>query len=350
MRPPVDATGTTVPLTWIRSDLRASIARACGHPEVASNYAALIATVIREIVALRRVPVRHALISEVVDLLAPAVTSPDLHAEIAKAVESLVDIGDLVERRDDGRRPYLLELASAAIVADESGQRAMLLGRAEKLLTVEARRAVRSDGRVRYVDVEGGKDEIIEELRFRGAAVLQWAEWAKAPPARSPSERLAAVLDLESFGGELEDYEVFDPTTRSWFYRDRYRVAMLGEILSRDGWAVAKRQAAFSARENFLFRVTEGGIARARVTRHDAVELAAACAARAAGGHRFLARSGGGAVKLHFPPPIWLARQLLLGEPIDADGSLVAARLPADATDRVISALKTVLFCEVTDR
>jgi hypothetical protein len=77
------------------------------------------------------------------------------------------------------------------------------------------------------------------------------------------------------------------------------------------------------------------------------VQLAAACAARAAGGRRFMATEGGDAVRLYFPPPRWLARILALGQTVEPSDALVAWRVPDELREDVRSALRRGLWCDV---
>jgi hypothetical protein len=119
-------------------------------------------------------------------------------------------------------------------------------------------------------------------------------------------------------------------------------------ILERDRWAVAVRDAGFDAREYRLFRRVDGAVTSAVIDHSRFAELAAACAARAAGGRPFMARMEGGAVRLHFPPPRWLARLLALGQPVDPGGALVAWRVPDELREDIQGALQRALWCEVT--
>ncbi len=330
---------------WAQAALRAEVARACGRGGYETDES-MVADVVRDAVAARRAPLRHVVIREVSDCLRPVLVDSIAEEVITDAVEALVDLGDVVARRSDERGPYLLELASSAFVTFRDASRVLLLGRAEAALADEIRAGVRTIGRLREADPTHAT-EAIAQLRFRGASELTWSEWSRVPRYAGPEEALRAVSNLKRFEGRVEDYEAFDPTSSPAFYRGRHGRAKLDEVLTRDAWAVASREGDFEAKEYRLFRRNDGVTLSAPVDRSRFVELAAACAARAASGRRMLARLGGGVVRLHFPPPRWLARVLALGATADAGDALAAWSVLTDVEAEVRDALRSALWCEV---
>ncbi len=222
----------------------------------------------------------------------------------------------------------------------------MLLGRAEAALSDGTRAAITAMGMLRAIDLSKAR-EARDELRFRGAIEMAWEDWVHAPTYGSPDEALGAQGGMVPFKGALGEFDVFDPTTSPRYYLGRFRHGELEGILTRDRWAVAARDAGFEAREYRLFRRADGAVTSAEVEYAHFVKLAAACAARAAGGRRFIAKEGGGAVRLYFPPPRWLARVLAVGQAVDPGDALVAWRVPDELREDVRSALRLGLWCEV---
>lgn len=330
---------------WTREELKGEAARACGRRSVGSDEA-MVADLVRDTVFGRRAPLRHAVIRDVVECAGPLLGAGDPADVVARAVEALVDLGDLVARRSGARGPYLLEPASAAFVNLRDTRRLMLLGRGESTLSDEVRAAVVTSGRLRMIDVALAP-EARDELRFHGAAELSWGEWSRVPRPSTPDEALRSVGDLSRFAGDVAEFDAFDPTTAPAYYRGRFRAAILEQVLSRESWAVASHDADFDAKDYRLFRRADGVTSSAAIDRSRFVELAAACAARAAGGRRFLARAGGGSIRLYFPPPRWLSRLLALGTEVDPGDALVAWRLPGDLEGEVRDAIRRGLWCEV---
>jgi hypothetical protein len=330
---------------WTREELKVEAARSCGRRSVGSDEA-MVADLVRDTVFGRRAPLRHGVIRDVVECAGPLLADGDPADVVTRAVEALVDLGDLVARRSGARGPYLLEPASAAFVNLRDTRKLMLLGRGESTLSDEVRAAVVTSGRLRMIDAARAS-EARDELRFHGAAELSWAEWSRVPRPSTPDDALRSVRELSRFAGDIAEFDAFDPTTAPAYYRGRFRAAILDQILLRDSWAVASRDADFDAKDYRLFRRADGVTSSVAIDRSRFVELAAACAARAAGGRRFLARVGEGAVRLYFPPPRWLSRLLALGTEVDPGDALVAWRLPGDLEVEVREAISRGLWCEV---
>ncbi|UQA57433.1 ATP-binding protein [Polyangium aurulentum] len=336
---------TTETRRWTREALRAQVARTLGRVAYVSDEA-LIADLVRDTVAARRGPLRHAVVGDIVECVGSLLERDNPREVVARTVDALVDLGDLVARRSSERGPYVLELASAALVELRGSERTILLGRAESALSDGARAAVAVAGMLRVLDL-GRAREARDELRFRGVVEIAWEEWARVPRFGSPDESLGAESDMKRFDGKFDEYDAFDPSTPPNFYRGRFLRGALEAVLERDRWAVASRDAGFDAREYRLFRRADGVVTSAAVDHARFVELAAACAARAAGGRQFMATEERGALRLHFPPPRWLARLLALGQAVDPGRALVAWLVPDDLLADVRSALRRGLWCEV---
>ena len=331
---------------WSREDLRAQVARAFGRSPYASD-ASLVADLVRDVVSTRRGPLRHVVVRDVAECLGQILEVGEAQEVVTRTVDALVDLGDLVARRSGERGPYLLELASAALVDLRGSGSALVLGRAEAALSDSVRGLVVSAGMLRALDLAKAGDAR-EELRFRGVAELTWEEWARTPRHRSPDEALRAQGGMKRFEGVFGEYDVFDPTSAPRFYRGRFSRGELERVLARDRWAVGACEKGFEGREYRLFRREDGAVTSSVLDDYSRfVELAAACAALAARGRPFLASEGGGVVRLHFPPPRWLARALALGQAVDPGDALVAWRVPEELQKDVLSALRGGLWCEV---
>lgn len=331
---------------WTRQALREQVARALGRPPYASDEA-LVADVVRDVVSARRCPLRHVVVREVVESVGSLIEHGDPPGVVSRTVDTLVDLGDLVARRSSERGPYLLELASAAFVELRGATRTILLGRAEAALSDQGRASVVTAGSLRALDLVKSRDAL-EELRFRGASEIAWDDWVRVPQYGGPDDALGQQTELKPFQGKLEDYDAFEPTTPPNYYRGRFRRGQLERVLERDRWAVATRDASFGAKERRLFRRADGAIMSVELEDLARfIELAAACAARAAAGGRFMATEDGRTMRLYFPPPRWLARVLAMGQPVDPGDALVAWRIPAELLEDVRSALRRGLWCDV---
>lgn len=338
------SSGAAKGLRWPREELRAHVASSLGR-RAPDDDVALVAEIIRDTVSSRRAPLRHVVHREVARCIGP-ICEGDATELVERTIEDLVDLGDLVARRSSEHGPYLIELASSAVVSLRDSSRALILGRAEATLSEDVRAGVTCIGSLRMVDLAKAPGAR-EELRFHGAVEIPWQDWARAPAHPSPDEALNAQRDLHRFSADLSEYDVFDPVTPRRYYRGRIRRGELDRVLARDRWAVASRESSFDRRDWRIFHRTESGVMSASVEHARFVELAAACAARAGERHRFLASEGAGVVRVYFPPPRWLARLLALGQPAEPDGALIARRIPDDLRGDVLDALRRGLWCEV---
>ncbi len=335
--------------TWPSDQLRRAVEEAAGASGV--DDSSLACAMIRRVVAYRRAPLRHHLLAEVRDLIAPVLHNLSAAADLVdNEIQALVDLGDLVERRE-GDRAQLRIQASSACVLRIGGPRGrlVLLGRAEDALPKRLLEMVRCAGRLRAIDAGARVDEVENELRFFQIAPVDFDSWAQLPDEVKAPQLLQGMSPAEVVKPDaLPSCDVFEPLTPPSFYVGRFVRGSLLKVLERDGWAAARSKEEFAPSRYFLFRLVEGKITRCEVKdRSSFLRLAAACAARSSGGRRFLARREAGTLRLYFPPPMWLARMLLLGERIAPGDALEAAALGEDVIQKVVDALERRMFCEV---
>jgi hypothetical protein len=333
------------PALLSRRSLVDVVIRAANGGDAADERSA-IAHVIRRVAAASAPVLRRVLVGQTVDLLALAMSRADLTAVVDEQVDGLVALGDLLVRATH-RSPRFIDVTSGALVTLEAGAGAVVLGRADAALPDFARDRVQTLGIVRVLPGEVVTPALRDEVEFQGCTITEWRTWCGLPEALPALVLLTRATEgAARYAGDGDGFSVFDPRSDAWMYRDRFRPGAVREIVARDGWAAAHDDINFGTRSYSLFSTADGAIRRSDVRRDDFVRVLGACAV-VANGHRLLARRQADVMRLHFPPPRWLARLLCTGSSADLAGALLAIRVPDATMESTRAVLETLLFCEI---
>lgn len=338
------ASGEAPTRVFGRREALASIAQALGcATDDLADPSALFAGLARDILATRGSALRYRMTAEIEALLRPIGGFDIDTGAVVDSIERAVLVGDLVERRDTERGPYLVELASPTLVRSAPGSSdVMVLGRAAETLPESAASSLRLRGVVRHATLD---DEGLEQAHFRGANLLDSSEWAGIPPVETADDRLGRT-EMRNYRGDLSSFGAFDPRSDSEIYIRRFRDGRLTDILERDRIALGRRAVDYGGAEYRLFRRDGEMVLSASIQSQDAVSIAAACAARV-GRYPLKASVSGQVVRAYFPPTRWMERLAATGSRAPLEGALVAYRLEPGVVATMTSALRRSMFCEV---
>jgi hypothetical protein len=270
------------------------------------------------------------------------------------AVDSLAALGDIRLEHATKGAPWAVTLTAPALVELAPGELA-LLGAVEGALPATLAREIQTVGPLRRVrcDDPARLRALATRLDEHGVARLRREAWLGQPERTDAAALLSQIpTDPSPPGAPLEAYQAFDPRTPPEHFLKRFRPGGLAEVLETFGWAVARRQGPYGGTERFFFRWREGQRRRAILESVEGTDLAlraaAACARLYGNAFRGYLDEHNDEVHLYFPPPSWLRRWMLLGEPVPPQrGSLVGVRLVRPEERRaLVGWLRDLLYCD----
>lgn len=199
------------------------------------------------------------LVDAVLDVLGPLSSGLELEREdVAEALDSLVDVGDLLELRAPDGGARLLFLGPPSYVEKEPGHYLLFGIRPNARLLVDeeslgVRVAYERHTRLVVRDADGAE----EMLATGGLHRLTLEQWTKAPrlePASSVIERASQRLVSTGAPGHIQGLMVIDPASSVRYYKGRWR-----ELSPADeGVFVGRRPQAYGAPIWCVLRCTAG--------------------------------------------------------------------------------------------
>lgn len=327
---------------------------------VALDYPEAICASLRRAASFLCPTTPRAIVDTVLEALTPVLPEPPTRDDLMTVVDQLISTGDLLELTEtaNGRAARLLFLGPPSFIERSVG-RYLLTGirpRGMPLVSDEFIVEYEDHTRTAILDPDGAE----ASLRVAGLHKISSAQWIGQP------SMVSAVNYLEQYGqrlsaaraaGFVDGLTIIDPTTRSTYYRGRWRTPATGDT----GDFVGRRPQAYGADLWCFVRLMDGAPERMLdlpvdnvplPARDDAWRLQAAIDALRGTPLDYRIRIIPGSepaeeiVDLFSPLPSWAERYLgLIGLPVEKSrGALFSYRLPASAREGLESVLIGTLW------
>jgi hypothetical protein len=282
------------------------------------------------------------LLRAVLESLEGLASGNDLLAEqIESSLDALINLGDLIESRENGEATgsLLLFLSPPSFVFRDSGMALLLGGQPDQHLVLPASLADRVEYRnhVRYLKPKERSEDLRRELEEFGLRELSIESWLRSPSRLSPEnhkQRMDILLNDAGRSGEIPGLSVLDPSRPVNYYRGRWArpdrlsgrfVARREQAYGADLWCYVELDSGVPSR--LLDLPLPGSLYRGC---DEAWRLQMAIDA-VQGNNQFFSiqpgPAGSGLLRVFSPVPIWARRRWdAVGELVAAPGCLFAYR------------------------
>ena len=202
------------------------------------------------------------LINAVIDAIRPLYADELSRQDVAEAVELLVELGDMLElRQESGRSKRLLYLAPPSYIERMPGTYLLIGIRpfGAALIDDDLGVNIAYKGHTRLLTLN--PSDAAQQLQASGLQNIPKDRWVASPAPEEPVDlvnRYRSRLDVAGEAGHLDGLRVLDPTTPVRYYRGRWR----SPGPSDNGDFVARRPQAYGADLWCLIRFKSGQAVR----------------------------------------------------------------------------------------
>ena len=289
------------------------------------------------------------------------VTDAEFDERLLETVEQLIAIGDLVERRAGADAAQLVFLGMPRFV--KLGEHsALLLGArpdGTPILDDELMPLVEQESGARFFHLPSDSAEgIASVLAGQGLLPIRRDQWVKPPRVEGAEQYLNTVALRAKAGvraGQLDDAQVFDPSTRPSYYRGRW-----SDVRSVSGELVVLRRPQAYGADRWSVGWAGDGIVETLVDLPIDPQVRACdeawrimAALDRSRNQPLPARAhpalrGRVVIDLFAPPPAWLQRQFAtLGYPVTRTrGSLLSYSVRAETAQHLGALLAEIMWVE----